>query len=179
MKKIAGYSLSLVLLLGVLVSCNKADDMPPADETTAAAAADQQQEQNLISGVVVNVVDGDTIDVRMKSVKQERVRFILVDTPETVHPKKGEEPFGREASDFTKKTLSGQKVDLKLGVQERDKYGRLLAYVYLKDGAMINELLLQKGLARVAVFPPNTEFVDQFRKIEAQAQEEHKGIWSQ
>ncbi|MGE6625409.1 thermonuclease family protein [Bacillus pumilus] len=177
MKKIAGYSLSLVLLLGVLVSCNKTDDTPPADETTAAAATDQQQ--NLISGVVVNVVDGDTIDVRMKSGKQERVRFILVDTPETVHPKKGEEPFGREASDFTKKTLSGQKVDLKLGVQERDKYGRLLAYVYLKDGAMINELLLQKGLARVAVFPPNTEFVDQFRKIEAQAQEEYKGIWSQ
>ncbi|WP_326137084.1 thermonuclease family protein [Bacillus paralicheniformis] len=173
MKKIAGYSLSLVLLLGVLVSCNK------ADETTAATAADQQQEQNLISGVVVNVVDGDTIVVRMKNGKQERVRFILVDTPETVHPKKGEEPFGREASDFTKKTLSGQKVDLKLGVQERDKYGRLLAYVYLKDGAMINELLLQKGLARVAVFPPNTEFVDQFRDIEAQAQKEHKGIWSQ
>ncbi|MEK4792373.1 thermonuclease family protein [Bacillus sp. FSL K6-2971] len=178
MKKIAGYSLSLVLLM-VLVSCNKAEDTSPADKTKAAAAADQQQEQNLISAVVVNVVDGDTIDVRMKSGKQERVRFILVDTPETVHPKKGEEPFGREASDFTKKTLSGQKVDLKLGVQERDKYGRLLAYVYLKDGTMINELLLQKGLARVAVFPPNTEFVDQFRDIEAQAQKEHKGIWSQ
>ena len=176
MKKIAGYGLSLVLLLGVLVSCNKAADTPPADETTAA---DQQQEQNLISAEVVNVVDGDTIDVRLKSGKQERVRFILVDTPETVHPKKGEEPFGREASDFTKKTLNGQKVDLKLGVQERDKYGRLLAYVYLKDGTMINELLLQKGLARVAVFPPNTEFVDQFRDIEAQAKKEHKGIWSQ
>ncbi|WP_345805477.1 thermonuclease family protein [Bacillus subtilis] len=174
MKKIAGYGLSLVLLLGILVSCNKAADTPPADETTAA-----DQQQSLISAEVVNVVDGDTIDVRMKSGKQERVRFILVDTPETVHPKKGEEPFGREASDFTKKTLSGQKVDLKLGVQERDKYGRLLAYVYLKDGTMINELLLQKGLARVDVFPPNTEFVDQFRDIEAQVKKEHKGIWSQ
>jgi len=174
MKKIAGYGLSLVLLLGVLVSCNKAADTPPAGETTA-----DDQQQSLISAEVVNVVDGDTIDVRLKSGKQERVRFILVDTPETVHPKKGEEPFGREASDFTKKTLSGQKVDLKLGVQERDKYGRLLAYVYLKDGTMINELLLQKGLARVAVFPPNTEFVDQFRDIEAQAKKEYKGIWSQ
>ncbi|MCY9399762.1 thermonuclease family protein [Bacillus haynesii] len=174
MKKIAGYGLSLVLLLGVLVSCNKAADTPPAAETTA-----DDQQQSLISAEVVNVVDGDTIDVRLKSGKQERVRFILVDTPETVHPKKGEEPFGREASDFTKKTLSGQKVDLKLGVQERDKYGRLLAYVYLKDGTMINELLLQKGLARVAVFPPNTEFVDQFRDIEVQAKKEYKGIWSQ
>ncbi|NPC90838.1 thermonuclease family protein [Bacillus sp. WMMC1349] len=176
MKKIAGYSLSLVLLLGVLVSCNKAADTPPTDVTTVA---EQQQEQRLISAEVVNVVDGDTIDIRMKSGKKERVRFILVDTPETVHPKKGEEPFGCEVSNFTKKTLSGQKVDLRLGVQERDRYGRLLAYVYLKDGTMINELLLQKGLARVAVFPPNTEFIDQFRDIENKAKKEHKGIWSQ
>ncbi|MDM5300064.1 thermonuclease family protein [Bacillus subtilis] len=174
MKKIAVYALLLTLLLSVLVSCNKAEDTP-ADVTMAS----DQQPQRLVSAEVVNVVDGDTIDVRLKNGKQERVRFILVDTPETVHPKKGEEPFGREASDFTKRMLCDQEVNLKFGIQERDKYGRLLAYVYLKDGTMINELLLEKGLARVAVFPPNTEFVDEFHDIESQAKKENKGIWNQ
>lgn len=75
--------------------------------------------------------------------------------------------------------LCDQEVNLKFGIQERDKYGRLLAYVYLKDGTMINELLLEKGLARVAVFPPNTEFVDEFHDIESQAKKENKGIWNQ
>lgn len=174
MKKIAIYTLLLVFLLSVLVSCNKA-----ADTSESATTSADQKPQGLVPAEVVNVVDGDTIDVRLERGQEERVRFILVDTPETVHPKKGEEPFGREASDFTKRALSDQEVNLKFGIQERDKYGRILAYVYLKDGTMINELLLEKGLARVVIFPPNTEFVDQFRDIEAQAKKEHKGIWSQ
>lgn len=151
MKKIAIYTLLLVFLLSVLVSCNKA-----ADTSESATTAADQKPQGLVPAEVVNVVDGDTIDVRLERGKEERVRFILVDTPETVHPKKGEEPFGREASDFTKRALSDQEVNLKFGIQERDKYGRILAYVYLKDGTMINELLLEKGLARVVIFPPNT-----------------------
>ncbi|MEK3847426.1 thermonuclease family protein [Bacillus sp. FSL R5-0418] len=127
MKKIAIYTLLLVFLLSVLVSCNKA-----ADTSESATTAADQKPQGLVPAEVVNVVDGDTIDVRLERGKEERVRFILVDTPETVHPKKGEEPFGREASDFTKRALSDQEVNLKFGIQERDKYGRILAYVYLK-----------------------------------------------
>lgn len=119
MKKIAIYTLLLVFLLSVLVSCNKA-----ADTSESATTAADQKPQGLVPAEVVNVVDGDTIDVRLERGKEERVRFILVDTPETVHPKKGEEPFGREASDFTKRALSDQEVNLKFGIQERDKYGR-------------------------------------------------------
>ena len=126
---------------------------------------------------VVKVVDGDTLDVELNG-KTERVRLLLVDTPETVHPSKPVEPFGPEASKFAKETLSNQRVKVEFDVSERDKYGRLLAYIWI-DGKMFNELLLEKGLARVAyVYPPNVKYVDQFRAIQSKAQKAELGIWS-
>ncbi|WP_152394971.1 thermonuclease family protein [Paenibacillus guangzhouensis] len=126
---------------------------------------------------VVKVVDGDTLDVEFNG-KTERIRLLLVDTPETVHPSKPVEPFGPEASKFAKETLSNQRVKVEFDVSERDKYGRLLAYVWI-DGKMFNELLLEKGLARVAyVYPPNVKYVDQFRAIQSKAQKAELGIWS-
>lgn len=82
--------------------------------------------------------------------KQESVRMLLIDTPETVHPSQPVQPFGKEASDFVKELMPIDKtVQVELDVGERDKYGRLLAYVWV-DGKMVNELLLEKGFARVA-----------------------------
>lgn len=130
-----------------------------------------------ISGTVSRVVDGDTIDVIFNNGKKERIRFILVDTPETKHPNKPVQPFGPEASDYTERKLLNKHVELEFDVQERDRYGRLLAYVYV-EGKMINEMLLENGLARVAVFPPNTKYVDEFRAIEQQAKQKQLGIWS-
>lgn len=127
--------------------------------------------------MVTNVVDGDTLDVSINN-KEERIRLLLVDTPETKHPSKPVQPFGPEASQFAKETLKGKEVEIELDVSERDKYGRLLAYVWL-DGKMFNELLLEKGFARVAyVYPPNTKYVDQFYEIQKKAQKEGIGIWS-
>jgi micrococcal nuclease len=127
---------------------------------------------------VTDVVDGDTIDVQIDG-KEETIRLLLVDTPETVHPSKPVQPFGPEASDFMKELLKGEEVELEIGISERDKYGRILAYVYTKEGKMVNELLLKKGLARVAyIFPPNTKYVDDFREIQRDAQLREKGIWS-
>lgn len=83
------------------------------------------------------VVDGDTIIVNIDG-KKERVRLIGVDTPETKHPNKPVEYFGREASAFTKGMVEGKKVKLEYDWQRRDKYGRLLAYVYLEDGTFLN-----------------------------------------
>ncbi|RJX19560.1 MAG: hypothetical protein C4570_05025 [Ammonifex sp.] len=83
------------------------------------------------------VVDGDTIHVDIAG-KDETVRFIGVDTPETVHPTRGEEPFGREASIYTKEQLSGKDIYLKTDIQHRGKYGRLLAYVQLEQPGPIN-----------------------------------------
>lgn len=129
-----------------------------------------------INAQVTSVVDGDTIHVLMNN-KKETIRFILVDTPETKHPTKPIEPFGLEASEFTKKLLEGKQVKLVTDVSERDRYGRLLMYVWVDD-RMVNELLLEKGLARVVVFPPDVKYLDAFRAIQKKAQEAELGIWS-
>ncbi|MFG6494459.1 thermonuclease family protein [Fictibacillus sp. UD] len=126
---------------------------------------------------VVDVVDGDTIKVQVGG-KTETVRFLLVDTPESVHPSKPVQPFSKEASNYTQELISSAKVELELGIGERDKYGRLLAYVYA-DGQSVQESLLEKGLARVAyVFEPNTKYVDEYESIQKQAQKDGVGIWS-
>lgn len=84
----------------------------------------------------------------MANGNEETVRLLLVDTPETVHPSKPVQPFGPEASKFTKELMpAGSEVEVETGIGERDKYGRLLAYFYV-DGKMVNKLLLEKGLAR-------------------------------
>jgi micrococcal nuclease len=106
------------------------------------------------------------------------VRLLLVDTPETVHPDKPIQPFGAGASAFAKQSLSGQNIKLEIGQSKRDKYDRLLAYVYA-DGNMFNKMLLKKGLARVAyIYPPNTKYVDEFKSIQKQAKQNALGIWS-
>ncbi|TFE03380.1 thermonuclease family protein [Jeotgalibacillus sp. R-1-5s-1] len=129
-----------------------------------------------LSGEVTYVVDGDTLDVQFDDGSEERIRLLLIDTPETKHPSLGVQPYGPEASEFTSR-LEGERVELELDVSERDRYGRLLAYVWHND-EMFNEKLLEQGLARIAVYPPNTRYVDEFRAIEEKARSEGVGIWS-
>lgn len=136
-----------------------------------------RDEAERVSATVVRVVDGDTIRVSVQG-KEETIRLLLVDTPESVKPNHPVEPFGLECSEFAKKTLSGKTVELEIGDPERDKYERLLAYVWI-DGIMFNEMLLQEGLARVAyVYPPNDKYEDRFRDIENVAKRAGNGIWS-
>ncbi|WP_377914852.1 thermonuclease family protein [Bacillus songklensis] len=137
-----------------------------------------QQQDSKIPAVVERVVDGDTIKVEVNN-RSETVRLLLVDTPESVHPSKPVQPYGKEASNFVKELLpEGKEVKLEMDVGERDKYGRLLAYVWV-DGKMLNELLLEKGYARVAyVFEPNTKYVDRFRDIQEKARKQELKIWS-
>lgn len=143
---------------------------------TIACSANQDS-KDMISAKVINVVDGDTLNVMIND-KEETIRLLLVDTPETVHPTKPVQPFGPEASQFLKEQLNGKEVQVELGIGERDKYGRLLAYVYV-DKEMVNKLLLEKGLARVAyVFEPNTKYIDEFNSLQEQAQQDEIGIWS-
>ena len=115
---------------------------------------------------VVRVVDGDTIIVDIGGT-EERVRLIGVDTPESVHPDSEKNTqAGILASDYTKSRLEGKQVELELDVQERDLYGRLLAYVYV-DGVMYNKTLLADGVANLATYPPNVKYVDEFTAIVA------------
>tara|TARA_R110002051_G_scaffold322811_2_gene414298 strand:+ start:522 stop:992 length:471 start_codon:yes stop_codon:yes gene_type:complete len=124
-------------------------------------------------------VDGDTFWVKMGSGKNEKIRLIGVDTPEVKWEGLTEEqPRGKKASEYVKNLLKGKKVLLEYDVQKYDRYGRTLAYVYLEDSTFLNAHLLEMGLARLATFPPNVRYVEDFTEIQEKARENGKGLWS-
>jgi micrococcal nuclease len=121
------------------------------------------------------VIDGDTIIVNIDG-KEERVRLIGMDTPETVHPSKPVEYFGKEASEFTKRMVEGKRVRLEFDWQRRDKYGRLLAYVYLKDGTFLNAEIIKQGYGFAYTRFP-FKYLEEFRQYEREARENGRGLW--
>lgn len=127
---------------------------------------------------VTEVIDGDTVKILYDG-KETTVRYLLVDTPETNHPRFGEQPLGSEATERNRELIEqAQQIEIEFDVGDRfDDYDRLLAYFYA-DGESIQEQLLEEGFARVAyVFPPNTRYVDEFREAEAEAKNAGIGIW--
>jgi micrococcal nuclease len=128
-----------------------------------------------LTGVVVKVVDSDTIDVELNG-RTVRVPYIGVTTPETTHPTNGQEPCGPEAAEANRTLVEGQTVRLELDVQQRDRYQRLLAYVYVGD-IMINAELVRQGYAQVATFPPNVRYVDHFQQLQRNARQAGAGCW--
>jgi micrococcal nuclease len=143
-----------------------------------ACSSGEQTVNRGFDAKVSRVIDGDTLEIRYGDNKKETIRLLLVDTPETVHPNMPVQSFGPEASQYAKDMLTDKKVQIELDVSDRDKYGRLLAYVWIGD-RMFNELLLEQGLARVAyIYPPNVKYVDQFRDVQKKAQQAGLGIWS-
>ena len=128
-----------------------------------------------IEGTVVRVVDGDTIYVRLTD-RVEKIRYIGVNTPEIHHPSKGEEPGGREAAEVNRGLVGGRRVRLELDVQTRDRYGRLLAYVWVGD-TMVNAELVRRGYAQAMTVPPNVRYQDLFVKLQRQARDAHRGLW--
>lgn len=125
---------------------------------------------------VTKVVDGDTIKIRFNE-KEETIRLIGIDTPESVHSDSNKNiPEGSIASDYTKDKLEGKEVKLEFDVQPKDKYNRYLAYVFI-DGKMFNKELLEKGYARLSTFPPNIKYVDDFTKIQKEAINKNIGFW--
>lgn len=128
-----------------------------------------------LTGTVVKVVDGDTIHVRIAS-RIEKVRYIGVDTPEVHHPTKGEQPGGREATAQNRALVGGRPVRLELDVQERDRHGRLLAYVWVGE-VMVNAELVRRGYAQVMTVPPNVRHQHLFVKLQRDAREAERGLW--
>ncbi len=121
---------------------------------------------------VTRVVDGDTFDVE----GGKTVRLIGVDTPETVHPSKPVQCFGKEASAKTKELLTGKQVRLEKDVSETDRYGRLLRYVYVGD-VFLNDYLVRNGYANASSYPPDVKYQDQFRQAEQEARNAKRGLW--
>lgn len=129
---------------------------------------------------VVKIVDGDTFWIDDGTEKGRKVRLIGVDAPETRKSSRKEVGhYGAESKAFLAKLLSGKEVRLEYDVDPEDRYGRTLAYVYLRDGTFVNAELLKKGYAMVMTVPPNVRFAEQFLSLQAEAREKDRGLWKQ
>jgi micrococcal nuclease len=136
-----------------------------------------------LTAKVTHVVDGDTIDVRMPDGDEESVRYIGMDTPETVKPDTPVQCGGPEAHEVNEQLVGGRTVTLHFDAERRDVYGRLLAYVYLPGAGrgghplFVNAELVRRGLARTLTIPPNDSFAPLFARLAARAGAAGLGLW--
>lgn len=128
---------------------------------------------------VIRVIDGDTIIADVNG-KKERIRLIGINTPETVDPRKPVECFGAEASNRAKKILNNKKVRLEADnlVSERDKYGRLLRYVFLEDGSNFNKMMIADGYAYEYTYDLPYKYQNEFKQAEKEARKAERGLWA-
>jgi micrococcal nuclease len=147
----------------------------PWDRDTGHSGAPGASQR--LTGRVVRAVDGDTLEVAIDGGTTETVRLIGVDTPETVKPDTPVQCFGPRASRFEHRRVEGHRVRLLTGVEPRDYYGRLLAYVWVEDH-FLEEALLRRGHARILTFHPNDRFAARFELIAQNAARAGKGLWN-
>ncbi len=127
---------------------------------------------------VIRVVDGDTIVADVEG-REERVRYIGVDTPESVKPGTPVQCYAKKASARNRALVEGRRVRLVTDAEERDRYGRLLAYVYRQDdGAFVNAALVREGFATPLTIPPNVAHEAQFATLAREARRAGRGLWS-
>lgn len=146
---------------------------PQIEESTTSAVQGLQGQEVLVT----EVIDGDTIEVEGGI----KVRYIGIDTPETVDPRRGVQCFGREASNENKKIVEGKIVILVKDVSETDKFGRFLRYVYVRvengETLFVNDYLVRGGFAKTLTYPPDVRFTQQFIDAERDAKEFNLGLW--
>lgn len=149
-----------------------------AEKTTSSASAEPTQSTWLVK--VTRVVDGDTIEIE----GGQKVRYIGINTPETVDPRKPIECFGSESSQKNKELVEGKTIRLEKDVSETDKYGRLLRYVYLSpenigsDQIFVNDHLIRQGFAHASSYPPDIKYQEQFASAQEEAMSKNIGLWS-
>ena len=146
--------------------------------SSSCSTPPRTDEAGNVVGQIVKVVDGDTVQLTIGG-KRETVRLIGVDTPETKHPTKPVECWGPEAAAFTESVLPpGTTVIVVRDEQARDKYGRLLAYLYRRDDKIfINRELVSGGWADTLTIPPNTAYETVFERDRLSSQEAQLGLW--
>jgi len=155
---------------------SQTNNQPKTQESQILSDFDRYHQKSFL---VVNVVDGDTIDINIPDANKSttRIRLWGVDTPETKHPQRGVMYFGPEASEETRELTLGKQVTVYL--EERDTrgyYGRLLAYVQLPDRSYLNETLLSEGFAYADVRFRHS-FYNKYKQLEATAKAAKKGLW--
>ena len=160
-------SLLLIVLLALVLFGERGEEV--RDSNPSAEVRHPQR------AFVSRVVDGDTVEVKIDGDTDE-VRYIGIDTPETVKPGSPVQCFGPEASSFNHRLLEGQSVRLVFDSELRDVYGRLLAYVY-RHGRMVNAELVRRGYARTLTIPPNIAHAGLFHRLAAAAGRAGRGLW--
>lgn len=181
MNRFNKYSVLALIFIFFIFSCSKSEHKDKTQNSNL---------KNLQEAVVDHVIDGDTIVVVLNGNK-EHVRLIGIDTPESRMNKRVEKQrnlgdaetviqLGQKAKEFTKSLVKpGDKVYLEFDVQPKDRYGRLLAYVYLQDGRMLNKEIICNGYAMVLTIPPNVKYEEEFKKCYKEAREKGLGLWKE
>jgi micrococcal nuclease len=171
-----GPSLGAIALLAILVVVllsGGGDD----DGGSGGGGPGGDEPRDGIVVPVADVVDGDTIEVLIDG-REEDVRYIGVDTPESVKPGSPVECFGPEASEYNERLVGSRQVRLDFGPERRDDYGRLLAYVYLGD-RFVNAALVRGGYATTLTIAPNDRFAPLFDRLEQEAGNAGRGLWGE
>ncbi len=168
-------ALLLALALGYqLIFGNQGPFGDLVDQLLMALQTQTPTQNQPDQATVTRVVDGDTIVVTIGS-SEYRVRYIGVDTPESTTR---QECYGREAARFNRSLVNGQTVRLERDVNETDRFGRLLRYVYLPSGEMVNEILIREGYALARSFPPDVKYQERLRAAEREARQAQRGLWA-
>lgn len=171
---------ALLILVAISYAASAVKPVTPAKPvelleiaTSSASASAASPSAAMEEAVVSRVVDGDTI----KLADGRTLRYIGIDTPETVHPTKGLECYGEEAKKENRRLIEGKTVRMEKDISETDRYGRLLRYVYIGDD-MINGMLVRGGFAHAATFPPDVKYAELFVAAEQEAERYGIGLWS-
>lgn len=182
----AAVAISILSLSLLLIACGP-DDTTPSQTSAPAQAKDTsaptigptniEWQDRLTEALVTRVVDGDTIDVLIEG-EEFRVRYIGIDTPETVDPRRPVGCFGVEASQRNHDLVDEMTVGLEKDVSETDRFGRLLRYVWLDD-QMVNAALVAGGYATASAYPPDVAYSDMFLDLQREAREQSLGLWSE
>lgn len=162
------------------IDFNKSQTTKPSSSNTPPTSTFKPktapENPNLVLARVIRIIDGDTIEVDLGEGNKKTVRYIGIDTPETVDPRRNDQCFGKEASAKNKELVGNGIVGLEKDVSETDRYGRLLRYVYMGD-LFVNQVLINEGYAHASSYPPDIKYQDTLLQAEQQARAGSKGLW--
>ena len=172
-----GGAIALLLVAVVLLLADLGGDEGPGGSggSTGAGAGGAPSRGDGVRAHVERVIDGDTIEVSLAGATED-VRYIGVDTPETVKPGAPVGCFGPQASEHNHELVEGRTVTLRFDAERRDAYGRLLAYVFLGP-RFVNAELVRDGYARTLEIEPNTSEAERLARLEQEASRAGRGLW--
>lgn len=167
----AGFAVALLTIFGVITPNTSSQINENIDTKQVEHVESDLTEDKL---TVTRIVDGDTIELS----NGKKVRYIGIDTPESVAPNTEVECFGKEATVKNTDLVLNKEVTLVKDISETDQYGRLLRYVYVDD-KFINDILVRDGYANASSYPPDIKYQDQFRQAEDEARTNNRGLWNE